>query len=200
MFKQPGEHHDDLLTGTRAAIGPPRTRPVTNSLYTSYIDNCRDLTIAGPGGRGSWHVVQRPGADPKALTGLAKINLSTGEILRFDVGRVPGNGAMLATAGDLVFHGDMSAASEPSMPPPARCCGSRCWAATPPSAPSLMRPTESSTSRIMTGDNLKVPELAARGPGDQDSARPQRDLRLRAAIGLPTRGRTNDNEKPASSR
>jgi glucose dehydrogenase len=28
--------------------------------------------------------------------------------LRFDIGRAPGNGAMLATAGDLVFHGDMS--------------------------------------------------------------------------------------------
>ena len=26
----------------------------------------------------------------------------------FDVGRVPGNGAMLATAGNLVFHGDMN--------------------------------------------------------------------------------------------
>ena len=44
---------------------------------------------------------------PKALTGIAKINLSTGEMLR-DVGRAPGDGAMLATAGDLVFHGDMS--------------------------------------------------------------------------------------------
>ena len=30
------------------------------------------------------------------------------EILRFDGGRAPGNGAMLATAGGLVFHGDMS--------------------------------------------------------------------------------------------
>jgi len=43
-------------------------------------------------------VVPRPGGDPNALTGLAKINLTTGEILRFDVGRAPGNGAMLATA------------------------------------------------------------------------------------------------------
>ena len=88
---------------------PTAYSPVTNSLYAPYIDNCRDLTTAGPAGRGSWHVVQRPGGDPKALTGLAKINLATGEILRFDVGRAPGNGAMLATAGDLVFHGDMSA-------------------------------------------------------------------------------------------
>ena len=53
-------------------------------------------------------VVPRPGSDPNALTGLAKINVSTGEIMRFDVGRTPGNGAMLATAGNLVFHGDMN--------------------------------------------------------------------------------------------
>ena len=53
-------------------------------------------------------MIPRPGSDPNALTGLAKINLSTGEILRFDVGRAPSNGAMLTTAGGLVFHGDMS--------------------------------------------------------------------------------------------
>src|ERR1700691_1989069 len=108
VFKAPGENHVVCYWNTRS-YWPTAYSPSTNSLYTSYIDNCRDLTIAGPGGRGSWHVVQRPGADPKELTGLAKINLSTGEILRFDVGRAPGNGAMLATAGDVVFDGDMSA-------------------------------------------------------------------------------------------
>ena len=50
----------------------------------------------------------RPGSNPNELTGLAKIDLTTGKILRFDVGRAPGNGAMLATAGGLIFHGDMS--------------------------------------------------------------------------------------------
>src|SRR4029077_17459133 len=87
---------------------PTAYSPATNSLYTSYIDNCRDRPPAGPAGRGEWHVVQRPGGHPQALTGLAKINLSTGEIMRFDVGRAPGNGAMLATAGGLVFHGDIN--------------------------------------------------------------------------------------------
>jgi alcohol dehydrogenase (cytochrome c) len=52
--------------------------------------------------------VPQPGSDPNKLTGIGKINLSTGEILRFNEGRSPSNGAMLTTAGDLVFHGDMN--------------------------------------------------------------------------------------------
>ena len=107
VFKQPGDHHVICYWNTRS-YWPTAYSPATNSLYVSYIDNCRDLTIAGPAGRGGWSVVPRPGSDPHALTGLAKIDLATGEILRFDVGRAPGNGAMLATAGGLVFHGDMS--------------------------------------------------------------------------------------------
>jgi hypothetical protein len=67
------------------------------------------MTSAVSGGRGEKRTpVPQPGSDPNKLTGLAKINLSTGEILRFHEGRSPSNGAMLTTAGDLVFHGDMN--------------------------------------------------------------------------------------------
>src|SRR5688572_14218212 len=85
---QPGEKKTICYWNTRS-YWPTAYHPGTNSLYTSYIDACREVTSASPGGRGGWRVVPRPGSDPKALTGLAKINLSTGAILRFDTGRAP---------------------------------------------------------------------------------------------------------------
>lgn len=39
---------------------------------------------------------------------MAKVNVATGEISRIDTGPAPGNGAMLATAGNLVFWGDLN--------------------------------------------------------------------------------------------
>ncbi len=163
VFKAPGEEHVICYWNTRS-YWPTAYSPVTNSLYTSYIDNCRDLTIAGPAGRGSWHVVQRPGGDPKALTGLAKINLSTGEILRFDVGRAPGNGAMLATAGDLVFHGDMSRRFRAF----DAATGKMLWETDLGGNISVSTITYEAGGKqyvcVMTGDNLKVPELAAEVP------------------------------------
>ncbi len=107
VFKNPGEHKIICYWNTRS-YWPTAYHPGTNSLYTSYIDACRELTSATASAPESWKVVQRPGSDPAALTGLAKINLRTGEILRFDIGRAPGNGALLTTAGNLVFHGDMN--------------------------------------------------------------------------------------------
>jgi alcohol dehydrogenase (cytochrome c) len=107
IFNAPGEHKIICYWNTRS-YWPTAYHPGTNSLYTSYIDACRELTSATANAPESWKVVQRPGSDPAALTGLAKINLTTGEVLRFDMGRAPGNGALLATAGNLVFHGDMN--------------------------------------------------------------------------------------------
>ena len=94
---------------TRAVSGPPPIIPDTNSLYVPYIDNCLDMTSAfGRAGPEKRIPVPQPGSDPNKLTGIGKINLSTGEILHFHEGRSPSNGAMLTTAGDLVFHGDMN--------------------------------------------------------------------------------------------
>ena len=163
VFKAPGEEHVICYWNTRS-YWPTAYSPATNSLYTSYIDNCRDLRIDGPAGRGSWHVVQRPGGDPKALTGLAKINLATGEILRFDVGRAPGNGAMLATAGDLVFHGDMSRRFRAF----DAATGKKLWEAILGGNISVSTIAYQANGKeyvcVMTGDNLKVPELAAEVP------------------------------------
>jgi alcohol dehydrogenase (cytochrome c) len=163
VFKQPGDHHVICYWNTRS-YWPTAYSPATNSLYVSYIDNCRDLTTAGPAGRGSWHVVPRPGSDPKALTGLAKINLTTGEILRFDVGRVPGNGAMLATAGDLVFHGDMNRRFRAF----DAATGKMLWESVLGGNVSVSTITYAVDGKqyvaVMTGNNPKVPELNGEVP------------------------------------
>jgi alcohol dehydrogenase (cytochrome c) len=163
VFKTPGETHTICYWNTRS-YWPTAYSPSTNSLYTSYIDNCRELTTAGPAGRGGWKVVPRPGSDPKALTGLAKINLSTGEILRFDVGRAPGNGGMLATAGDLVFHGDMSRRFRAF----DAQTGKQLWETILGGNISVSTITYAVNGKqyicVMTGDNLKVPELSAEVP------------------------------------
>ncbi|MCC6201757.1 MAG: PQQ-binding-like beta-propeller repeat protein [Gammaproteobacteria bacterium] len=136
---------------------PTAYHPGTNSLYTSYIDNCREIT--GEQGRGAWRVVQRPGGDPAALSGLAKIDLATGAILRFSVGRAPGNGALLTTAGNLVFHGDMSQKFRAF---DARD-GRKLWETAVSGNVSVSTITYAVDGKqyvaVITGDNMKVPEL-----------------------------------------
>jgi len=163
VFKGPGERHIVCYWNTRS-YWPTAYHPGTNSIYTSYIDNCRDLTLAGPAGRGGWKVVPRPGSDPNAQTGLAKINMATGEILRFNVGRAPGNGALLATAGDVVFHGDMNRRFRAFDAEN----GKLLWESILGGNISVSTITYAVNGKqyiaVMTGDNLKVPELAAMFP------------------------------------
>ena len=163
VFKQPGEHHVICYWNTRS-YWPTAYSTATNSLYVPYIDNCRDLAIAGTAGRDRWSVVPRPGSDPHALTGLAKINLTTGEVLRFDVGRAPGMGAVLATAGGLIFHGDMSRRFRAF----DAATGDQLWEAILGGNVSVSTITYAVDGKqyvaVMTGDNLKVPELAKEVP------------------------------------
>lgn len=163
VFKQPGEHHVICYWNTRS-YWPTAYSTATNSLYVPYIDNCRDLAIAEAAGRDRWSVVPRPGSDPHALTGLAKINLTTGEVLRFDVGRAPGMGAVLATAGGLIFHGDMSRRFRAF----DAATGNQLWEAILGGNVSVSTITYAVDGKqyvaVMTGDNLKVPELAKEVP------------------------------------
>jgi alcohol dehydrogenase (cytochrome c) len=164
VIKGPGEVHTICYWNTRS-YWPTAYSPVTNSLYTSYIDNCREVTSApAGGGRGGWKVVQRPGGNPKELTGMAKINLSTGEIMRFDVGRAPAYGAVLATAGGLIFHGDMSRKFKAF----DANTGKELWQTTLDGYISVSTITYAVNGRqyvaVMTGDNAKTPELANEVP------------------------------------
>jgi alcohol dehydrogenase (cytochrome c) len=137
---------------------PTAYHPGTNALYTSWIEACRELE-----GR-NWWVVPRPGVDPAALTGLAKIDLTTGEVTRFDTGRAPGNGAMLTTAGDLLFHGDLSRVFKAFDVQ----TGAALWQADLPGNISVSTISYAVDDRqyiaVMTGDNLKVPELLTLTP------------------------------------
>jgi hypothetical protein len=84
--------------------------PGKNSFYIPYVDDCLDMTRAGATGGGGERRqgVRRPGSDPEKFGGIAKVNATTGEIVRFYEGSVPGDGATLSTAGDLVFWGDLN--------------------------------------------------------------------------------------------
>ena len=154
---------------------PMAYHPGKNSLYIPYVDNCLDMTAAGPagtpaapapyevtqavckgpenpapaagtapalppaagGGGGGARggaggaggaapagrggapaagaavperrtAIRREGSDPQKFAGVAKVNMSTGEIKYLFETCAPGNGATLVTAGDLVFWGDLA--------------------------------------------------------------------------------------------
>ncbi|MDE3168936.1 MAG: PQQ-binding-like beta-propeller repeat protein [Acidobacteriota bacterium] len=163
VFQKPGDHHVICYWNTRS-YWPTAYDPDTNSLYVPYTDNCRDLTLSGPGTRGGWAVIPRPGTDPNRLTGMEKINLSTGDQMKFDIGRAPGNGAVLATAGGLIFHGDMSRRFKAF---DART-GKQLWQAILGGNVSVSTITYAVNGKqyicVMTGYNLKVPELSAEAP------------------------------------
>src|SRR5262245_7330583 len=113
VLKQPGEHHVICAYNTKS-YWPMSYHPGKNSMYIPYVDNCLDMTAAAPASgdkaatperRGA---VRRPGSDPEKFGGLAKVNMSTGEIQRIYEGRAPGVAATLTTAGDVVFWGDLN--------------------------------------------------------------------------------------------
>jgi PQQ-dependent dehydrogenase (methanol/ethanol family) len=107
VLKKPGDQHLVCYWNTRSHW-PTAYHPGTNSLYTPYFDNCLDMTAATPTSPERRVGKLRPGGDPNRISGLAKINLETGETMYFNQGRAPTNGAVLATAGDLIFHGDLN--------------------------------------------------------------------------------------------
>jgi alcohol dehydrogenase (cytochrome c) len=108
VLDEPGKRSLICYWNTRS-YWPTAYHPELNSLYVPYVDHCLDMTRAVPGGdgerRGSG---KRPGADPAKFAGLARIDMTTGEIHRLYEGRFAGNGAVLATAGDVVFWGDIA--------------------------------------------------------------------------------------------
>ncbi len=163
VFKGAGETHTMCYWNTRS-YWPTSYSPQTNSLYVPYIDNCRELTLTSAEGRGPWKVVQRPGGKPEELTGIAKINLATGQQIRFNVGRAPSNGGVLTTAGGLVFHGDMSRRFHAFDAE----TGKLLWETILGGNVSVSTISYAVNGKqyvaVMTGDNLKVPELSAEVP------------------------------------
>ena len=108
VLKKDGEKHLICYQNTKS-YWPMAYHPGKNSLYIPYHDACIERT--GDLQTINGHVrtaIPRPGSDRNAFTGIAKVNMATGQIHRLYRQRFPGNGALLATAGELIFWGDMN--------------------------------------------------------------------------------------------
>jgi alcohol dehydrogenase (cytochrome c) len=106
LLDAPGKSSLVCYWNTRS-FWPTAYSPRTNSLYVPYIDHCLQMTRATESDGEQRTGALRPGADQAKLAGIAKIDMRTGEIARIYEARLSGNGAMLATAGDLLFWGDI---------------------------------------------------------------------------------------------
>jgi alcohol dehydrogenase (cytochrome c) len=123
ILTEPGQTRLICYWNTRS-FWPTAYSPKSNSLFVPYIDHCLSMTRAGMpaveqrteqlptraganGERERRTSGLRPGANPEKLAGIAKIDMRTGEIRRLYETPLAGNGAMLATAGDLLFAGDI---------------------------------------------------------------------------------------------
>jgi PQQ-dependent dehydrogenase (methanol/ethanol family) len=110
VLKEPGEQHVICAYNTKS-YWPMSYHPGKNAMYIPYVDNCLDMAAAAPAVDGKpatgerRTATRRPGSDPNKFGGLAKVNMSTGEIQRLYEGPAPGIAATLATAGDVVFWG-----------------------------------------------------------------------------------------------
>lgn len=112
-------HRDKILTGddhvlekicfaNTRSYWPMAYDSGRNALYVPYHDACDKRRAALMTGNG--HIMQgfiRTGADADDWVGIAKIDMETGKIDRIHTQRTPSNGAVLLTAGDLLFWGDM---------------------------------------------------------------------------------------------
>ena len=108
VFKKDGDRHVICPFNTKS-YWPMAYHPGKNSLYVPYHDSCLDMTanMGSAAGFGPRFGIPRPGSDPNAFAGIAKVDMATGQVQRIYTARIPGNGAMLATAGDLIFWGDL---------------------------------------------------------------------------------------------
>jgi alcohol dehydrogenase (cytochrome c) len=108
LFTGPSDRRLICYWNTRS-YWPTAYHPGVNALFVPYVENCLDMTSAGPNGqpREQRGGKPRPGSDPNTWAGLMKVNMTTGEMKPIHVGRAPSNGAVLTTAGNLVFFGDL---------------------------------------------------------------------------------------------
>jgi len=103
VFKDKGEKNHTICFYNTRSYWPTAYSPDTNSLYVSYNDNCLDMGVSA--GRTP---VSGPKATKDKMAGVAKIDMSTGEIQPFYLGPAMTNGSVVTTAGGLVFWGDLN--------------------------------------------------------------------------------------------
>jgi alcohol dehydrogenase (cytochrome c) len=109
LFKKDGDKILGCYHNTRG-LWSIAYHPGKNSVYVPFQDQCLSMTanLKTNVGWGPRVGVMRPGIDPNKFMNLAKIDISTGEMKVLYSQPQPGQGSALATAGDLVFWGDMN--------------------------------------------------------------------------------------------
>ena len=123
--------------------------PVTKLLYIPFNRSClnqttNDRSISGASPRFS---IPEPGLEDGDLTEVRAIDVSTGrEAWRYSQ-RAPNAGTTLATAGNVVFFGDLNRRLRAFDAETARCCGRRSSAARSPAIPSPTASAGANTSR-----------------------------------------------------
>ncbi len=109
VFKKDGDKTLVCFHNTRG-YWPLAYNPDNNSIYIPYHDYCLTMQadVSSPTGYGLREGIVRPGVPLEKAHVLAKVNLTTGKITRIHESKYPANGAVLTTAGNLVFWGDMN--------------------------------------------------------------------------------------------
>lgn len=109
VLKRDGDKSLVCFYNTRS-YWPTAYDPDTNDWYIPFHDYCLRMTADSkdPNGSRDRKGIIRPGVASDKSSGLARVNVSTGKITRIYESGVPDNGAVLATAGGLLFWGDMN--------------------------------------------------------------------------------------------
>lgn len=109
VMSKADDFHELICFANTKGYFPMAYHPGENAMYIPYHDVCNSRTAAFNTTNG--HVREafiRPGVDPDHYVGIAKVNMETGRKEVFHSQGYPSNGAVLATAGDLIFWGDMN--------------------------------------------------------------------------------------------
>jgi alcohol dehydrogenase (cytochrome c) len=113
VLEEPGDHSIVCYFNTRS-YWPSAYDPTRNSIFVPFIRNCLNMTRASeatetlPAMPESRIGIPQPGIPLDELNGLSRVNLETGEITLWPTGAIPNNSSVLATAGDLIFMGDIN--------------------------------------------------------------------------------------------
>jgi alcohol dehydrogenase (cytochrome c) len=109
LLKQPGDRRVVCYWNTRS-YWPTAYHPGLNSLYVPYVENCLDMTAADPAKkiRERRVGIPREGSKLESWAGLMKVDVATGAMKPIYTGQAPSQGAVLTTASDLIFWGDLN--------------------------------------------------------------------------------------------
>ena len=130
LFKKDGDKILGCFHNTRG-LWSIAYHPKKNALYVPFQDQCLSMTANDKTklGWGPRVGVMRPGIDPNKFMNLARIDLATGEMKVLYSQPQPSQAPRWSPTATSCSGATPTAASAPSTPIAARCCGRRSWAA-----------------------------------------------------------------------